>query len=376
MKKNVFVNATSATEGGTLTILNQFIDKIHQEKNENIKYYIFVPTEISIKSNKYIEIVHIKGKKYIDRIIWDMFGIKRWAISNKIHPVLIISLQNTAVRFKDAKQIIYLHQSLQYYKDIKWNIFDKNERKMWFYKNIYKVWIDMSIKKDHYIIVQTNWMKEALLSDNYMDDKVIVAMPSVNNLCEEDVLSITKKEGEKYLFYPAGNYKYKNHDIIIEAINELKNKNKGLVDKIKIFFTIDENSDISQKIKRLGIEEIVCLGKLDYKDVLKLYKSSDIILFPSYVETVGLPLLEAAIFGKKIIVSDRPYSREVLNTYDNVEFIKYDDKHEWCKVIESNINNKNKNSDNRLNYKDGWNTFINLIYDLTVYEEEDSTWRE
>jgi len=40
--KNIFVNATAATEGGALTILNQFLNSIPKYSSTNHKYYVFV----------------------------------------------------------------------------------------------------------------------------------------------------------------------------------------------------------------------------------------------------------------------------------------------------------------------------------------------
>ncbi len=50
-----------------------------------------------------------------------------------------------------------------------------------------------------------------------------------------------------------------------------------------------------------------------------LYLDSALI-FPSYIETVGLPMLEARRHGRRIMASDRPFSREVLAGYPNAQF--------------------------------------------------------
>jgi len=50
--------------------------------------------------------------------------------------------------------------------------------------------------------------------------------------------------------------------------------------------------------------------------------AKSILVFPSYVESFGLPLLEAKLTGTYIIASDTPFCREILNGYDNVEFFE------------------------------------------------------
>lgn len=78
MSKIIFVNATACTSGGVLTILNQFIENIKIYDRKNV-YYIFSTKNIYVNLDNINIITNIKGKKYLDRIKWDLFGIKGWA---------------------------------------------------------------------------------------------------------------------------------------------------------------------------------------------------------------------------------------------------------------------------------------------------------
>ena len=44
------------------------------------------------------------------------------------------------------------------------------------------------------------------------------------------------------------------------------------------------------------------------------------MIFPSKLETWGLPISEFKQFDKPIIVSDLPYAKETVNSYDKVSF--------------------------------------------------------
>ena len=55
-------------------------------------------------------------------------------------------------------------------------------------------------------------------------------------------------------------------------------------------------------------------GLLDKETVIDQYQKATVI-FPSYIETVGLPLMEAMMEGCIILVADCEYSREVLKDY-------------------------------------------------------------
>lgn len=364
MKKNILVNATSVTSGGALTILNQFIDNIPDvDKN----YYLFVPAVLNLESFNNVIIVPIVAKKYRDRINWDLIGLKKWCKKHEIKPNLIISLQNTAVFFNEIPQLIYLHQSLPYSEESSWNVLKKEERKLWFYKYIYKIWIDLSIKKNHYIVVQTEWMRKAVVKSGYDENKIIISKPKIKDIDINEV-NILDKGNKKYLFYPAADFKYKNHDIIVEAVKKLSEKNSEFINGIKIIFTLTEDANIYKKIVHYGLENTIKLvGELKYEEMLSYYKSSDLILFPSYVETFGLPLIEASYFKKNIIVSDCSYSREVLNGYNKANFVQFNDVISWGEAIINNMNhycddNEISIPDNKVSTSDnGWDNVFDLI---------------
>jgi len=68
-----------------------------------------------------------------------LWGLKKWSLKNHIKANLVISFQNTGIRYyNDIKQLIYLHQSIPFSEGVNWDFFNKNERILWFYKNIYK----------------------------------------------------------------------------------------------------------------------------------------------------------------------------------------------------------------------------------------------
>ena len=88
-------------------------------------------------------------------------------------------------------------------------------------------------------------------------------------------------------------------------------------------FTICGNENTTAKEIKKQIEKynlpVKLVGNLSLEEV-KDYYSSTCLLFPSYLETVGLPLKEAQVFGAPIIVADCQYSRETVGTYENVNY--------------------------------------------------------
>ena len=377
MTKIVLVNATAATEGGALTILKQFLGVISIYSNENIYYYIFCSLEeLKIYENKNIKIVNnIKGKRWIDRIKWDLYGLKNWSKKNNIRADLIISFQNTGVRYyKDVKQLVYLHQSIPFSGGINWDFFNKNERTLWFYKNIYKEIIRHSLNVNSYIIVQTEWMKNAVIEQfNWNPMKILVIKPDLKNIIMRKVLKVDFNDNKFHIFYPANTTKYKNHELIINALKYIKDSKPEIYKNLIIHFTFgnslgnNRNAALINLIEDLQVnEQIKFEGKMSYKRVLSFYRSCNLMIFPSYIETFGLPLIEAASFGVPILAADMNYAREVIEKYKGAKFLDYTDVKLWAKNIIDLYNKRIKYKLYNINYKTSWKDFFKLIEKLIV----------
>ncbi len=359
-KKVIFVNNPAAINGGALTILKQFIVNVAQKCSHDYNFYIFCTADLKeFECNNIKIITDIKAKKWKDRIYWDTIGLRKWSEKKYIIPNLVISLQNTGVgSFSDINQIVYLHQSLPYYEDIKWNPFIKRERKYWFYRYIYKLLIDKTIR-NKYLVVQCEWMKQKVSHQHKINKRnIFVIKPnfnevSTNKYIEKDTIS---------LFYPASSEIYKNHEVLFKSIKNIKQE-RNLKD-IKLYLTLEKNNSkyLCKLIKKYNIESnVIFLGVLSYEEVMEYYQKCSIVVFPSYVETIGLPLIEAAQYGKPIIVSDFEYSREALDGYDGVKFVQFNNEKEWSQIILEQLNNEKKYKYFINNKGNSWDEFIRII---------------
>lgn len=377
MKKIVFVNATAATEGGALTILKQFLEGVSIYSKKNIHYYIFCSLEeLKVYKCKNIEIVsNVKGKKWLDRIKWDLWGLYNWGKKKDIRADLIISFQNTGINYyNDVAQLIYLHQSIPFFQAIKWNFFKKDERFYWFRKNVYKEIIKYSLRKNSYIIVQTEWMKNAVIEQfNWNPKKISAIKPNVENIPLEKVPEIDFNDNKFHIFYPANTAKYKNHELIINALKYIKDSKPEIYKNLIIHFTFDKNLSDNRNTELIGLAEKLQIikhirfeGKISYERVLSFYKSCDLILFPSYIETFGLPLIEAASFGMPILAADMNYTKEGIGNYKGVKFLDYNDSKLWAENTIDLYNKRIKYTPYNIKYNTSWKDFFKLV-DQLIY---------
>lgn len=336
--KTIVVNNPAAKTSGALTILKEFLKKTNSLKCSHRFFVIVSVEELKKYETDKLKIIVIPSQNFKERIIWDFYGLKKFLKKKDVIPDIFFSIQNTGVNLsKSIPQILYFHQALSITK-MKWKFLKKEERLFWMYKNIYPFFIRMYLNRIKKIIVQTEWIKRQFSQKfNYNLKNIIVVKPNIN-LPDTSKIKMIPKEKFR-IFYPATPLIYKNHEIIIKALGELKKEKKDLANDLECIFTFSEkeNERIDRLIKKYDVEDIIKLvGKIPYERVLQYYKSSDLMLFPSKLETLGLPLMEAKHFNLNILAIDLPYSREVIGDYRKSCYIKIEN--EWKIKILIHIN--------------------------------------
>jgi glycosyltransferase involved in cell wall biosynthesis len=68
------------------------------------------------------------------------------------------------------------------------------------------------------------------------------------------------------------------------------------------------------------LKSVRWLGLLPRTRVFELYQEADCLLFPSKLETWGLPITEFKTTGKPILAADLSYAHETVGSYDQVAF--------------------------------------------------------
>jgi glycosyltransferase involved in cell wall biosynthesis len=362
-RPSIVVNATALDKSGALTILKQFLS--HASQNESNHYLCFVPEGLDLKKSGNITFIEMPKMGWLSRIKWDAYKLKQYLRLNKIDHLKVISLQNTTVNV-DVSQIIYLHQPLPF-SDVKWSFFKKEHFKLFLYKHFYKFFILLFAKADTQFVVQTKWMKKALCEkSNIKYTNIHVIRPDIilPDMITENY-SIQGGLGHR-LLYPATPFFYKNHQIILEALQLLKleNKIKGL--KFQVTFNSGEYSSFDNNAQKLGVlDYIEYLGVIPYSELIDKYLAASLVLFPSFVETFGLPLAEGANLKKSVLCSDLPFSRDVLHGYSGAVFLDYKDPIAWAGAIEDTLKKIENNSLECGNFEfkqsSSWKDFFKLI---------------
>ena len=120
---------------------------------------------------------------------------------------------------------------------------------------------------------------------------------SPGSVCFEDVA-----EGLR-LFYPAATYPHKNH-AVFEGL--FQQDVKSVINRLTL--TVDQTQFQNAP------DWVECVGRLDHAGCLAAYRNTHALVFPSVLESYGLPLVEAMKMGLPVIVADLPYARVLCQT--------------------------------------------------------------
>jgi hypothetical protein len=152
------------------------------------------------------------------------------------------------------------------------------------------------------VIVQTEAMA-AGLKKSYPDWQKrncikVIGQPPPNwfNLSDHQRSDKHESRGLR-LFYPAAGYPHKNHSIF-EGLYSLDIKN--IIDRVIVTVPDKEGANSPAWLHYVG--------ELSQEDCLLEYQRADALIYPSLLESYGLPLIEAMVMGLPIIVADLPYA--------------------------------------------------------------------
>jgi len=175
-----------------------------------------------------------------------------------------------------------------------------------------RLWLRFFQKNANQVVVQTASMKA--LACNCVSAPITVA-PLVA-LSEAWTLRRNEDDGNrKYNFiYMASGDPHKNHKNLIDAWVELGKE--GLFPSLCL--TVNSGSFpqvvafIKSKKQQYGLN-IENIDSVKGEDALALYKSAEALIFPSILESFGLPLIEARAAGLQIVASELDYVRDILD---------------------------------------------------------------
>ena len=340
MLHRAVVSAVNFSEGGPLTVLLESLDAAAVTLGPEWEIIALVHRS-DLVSNPRIRTIAFPDSKrsWLRRLKLEWFQFKR--LSRELKPDLWLSLHDITPRVEARRQAVYCHNPSPFYKpSLQEARFDPGFMLFnLFYLHLYRRFIS----RNHSVIVQQSWLRDAFRRYTGHPN-IVVAHPggevdgTLSGQADTGtVLRTPTPEQPLRLLYPALPRIFKNIETICQAVEALPADHQNLVE-LRLTFDGSESKWAADLARRYGhLPNVKLIGRQGKALMTAEYQDSDMVLFPSRLETWGLPISEAKSFGKALLVSDLPYAHETVGTYDNVKFLPAKDHRYWTTEISAAV---------------------------------------
>jgi glycosyltransferase involved in cell wall biosynthesis len=315
--KRIIISAVSLNEGGGLTVLRECLLGAVAVLGSDWEIIALVHDKHladDIPGVNFLEFPKSRHSWFI-RFYYEFWVFRQLSIQFK--PDVWLSLHNVSPWVKTTLQCVYCHNSLPFYKmsmrQALW------EPRSFVHTIAYRYLYRLNIHSNKFIVVQQQWLRDEFCKlYGLKNSDVIVAYPLIS-FQERAEIAITKSV-KKIFFYPSLSRVWKNFELICEAASILERR--GVYGyEVRLTISPDDNRYTRYLSRRysnvLGINFI---GRQSPVEMQNRYSECDTVLFPSTLETWGLPISEAKAYAKPLMVADLPYAREAVGNYNAVVF--------------------------------------------------------
>jgi len=308
----LFVNPN---RGGAKTYLSNLVRHLAKVDSNNT-YFLFVSSlnegifERLGKNFKKI-LIPLRSDNRLLRLFYEQFVIPLYIRRHKID--VLFSPGNIATLFPGCKQVLTIHGPLVIRK-LRQRYAPGEISKL--QALFYDFMLPLSVKRADMIIAVSQDIKRWLLQGvNIPATKVRIVYEGVDpKLLRSTVADETMGVKRPYILFLSTLFRYKNADKLIKAFAYAKQQWE--IPHSLVIAGRDPAGQVDwlrRLAKDLGVlDSIYFLGRIPHEQVGNLYRYADLFVYPSTVESFGLPALEAMACGTPVIGSNRCSVPEII----------------------------------------------------------------
>ena len=315
----ILFDASRINTGGGKVLLEYFMNR---NKNRNsIMYLLDNRLDTSIINSKDYNYL-IKGK---DNILFSK--IKLILSKKKSKYFSFINIPSILLACFQVEQIVYIH-NLYIFKDIR----------IKFIYLRFLIRLSIFLNKRITFYVQTQTIKDNFIDTFKFRNVKIMSFYDSEKLKKYKLLHSTNKIMYDFIYLGLPS-EHKNHEILLDSLEIIP---KNIV--FNIAMTIPEHEDmLLDRIMQHNLTShiiITNLGLIPYEEAMDALAKSKCLIFPSLLETYGLPLIEAQIIGLDILASSLSFVDDVVVPTDTFNPLNKSDIKDCITRYISNEKNK------------------------------------
>jgi len=326
----VVVSAVNFTEGGPLTVLRDCLASAAATLPAEWELVALVHRADLVQEPR-VRLISIPNSKksWFHRLYWEWFGFGR--VSRELKPALWLSLHDVTPRVSATRQAVYCHNASPFYSiGLREAVL---EPKFLMFNQLYALLYRIFIRRNYCVIVQQDWLRTEFIR-RMGKLPVVVAHPSFRTA---ERPFTTALQSPLVFIYPAFPRVFKNIETLCRAAQILVVRG---VTGFEVRLTLDgyENRYARWLLRRFGATtQVRFIGRQTKSEMDKQYRDASVVVFPSKLETWGLPITEGKAQRLPLLVADLPYARETVGIYDLVSFFPAESSEVLADLMQSMI---------------------------------------
>lgn len=237
-------------------------------------------------------------RSYVARIWWSQVSLAKRA--QKIDADVLFCMTGLGRVRSGPPLVTFVQQSLPFSREVLKSATFREQVRL----RLMKALMRSSCVSASRVVVQTPTMRAWLVEQLGLPLKRIdVVLPAISwtypHVSTQELA--LKPDRHPALLYVGSHSHHKNVETIMDGLKILHVS----LPEVTLYLTWPMDH---QACKQPGV---VCLGFLGLDQLVAAYRQADVLVMPSLVETVGLPMLEAMSLGLPVLAADRPYAHDI-----------------------------------------------------------------
>jgi glycosyltransferase involved in cell wall biosynthesis len=305
---NLYIVAYSIRRGGGVVLLLEILNALKFLEGINVNVLISSELDISFTLPKNVKIKSIKSG-LLSRLAAESYLMLKADSEDtflffgnlpplfKLRGKVFVYMQNRLLLDELSNPLlrIRLHQKIQLF--------------------FQRTWLRTRASNADVFLVQSPSIKRLLLLRLKADFSIIQApfFCSSKSLSSVEINSKPSKDVFEFIYVASGEG-HKNHFKLLLAWEVLAKE--GIYPILHITLSETNYSELLSKFNEAKLSsKILFENHSDYShdNILELYRKSDALIYPSLMESLGLPLIEARQCGISIIASELDYVRDIID---------------------------------------------------------------
>lgn len=329
-QKIIVVSAVNLRKGGTLTILRQCLSALApwaELEGYRVVALVHSRTLVDVEGIQYIEIpwaIAGWGKR-----LWCEY-VTMGRISRELGEVdLWLSLHDTTPRVRAGRQAVYCQTSFPFMR-WRWSDF-RFDPKIPLFAMFTRFAYRIGIRRNRYLIVQQEWLRAGFSEMFGLPRERFILAPPERDASMPSFTPL-ERDGVFTFFFASTADSHKGFETLCQASQLLEQDlGKG---RFRTVLTMsgDENK-YARYIKRTWgqTSSITFYGLMDKSTLYAHYDRADCLVFPSRIETWGLPIseyMQVKQCAGPILLPDLPYAHETAQGALSVAFFESGNAHD------------------------------------------------